>query len=65
MRGDELLEAIARIDENGERLVANYENAFPELMDVIRAFGSELERRETESLGWLLAACSLTLGHGG
>lgn len=62
VRGNELLEAIAGIDQNGERLVANYQNAFPRLMDVIRAFGSELAPVESESLGWLLAACSLTLG---
>ena len=29
VRGDELLEAIASIDENGPRLIANYEHAFP------------------------------------
>jgi hypothetical protein len=62
VRGDELLEAIAQVDENGPRLIANYENAFPQLMDGIRAFGCELEPVQSESLGWLLAACSLTLG---
>jgi len=62
VRGNDLLEAIEGIDENGERLVANYQNAFPELTGAIRAFGSELEPMESESLGWLLAACSLTLG---
>ena len=62
MRGRELLDAIASIDENGPRLIVNYEQAFPELMAGIRAFGTELEPVESESLGWLLAACSLTLG---
>jgi hypothetical protein len=62
VRGGELIEAIAAIDEHGVRLVANYENTFPELLDGIRAFGSELEPVKSESLGWLLAAVSLTLG---
>ena len=43
-------------------LLANYEHAFGELTDSIRAFGSELEHVESESLGWLLGACSVTLG---
>ncbi len=59
MRGRELIDAIASIDENGPRLIANYEHAFPELMAGIRAFGTELEPVDSESLGWLLAACSL------
>lgn len=62
MRGRELLDAITSIDENGPRLIANYEHAFPELIAGIRAFGAELDPVESESLGWLLAACSLTLG---
>ena len=62
VRGRELIDAIASIDENGPRLIANYEHAFPELMAGIRAFGTELEPLESESLGWLLAASSLLVG---
>jgi hypothetical protein len=62
VRGNELLDAIASIDENGSRLTANYLRAFPELAQAIRAFGSELDPVRSESLGWLLAACSLLLG---
>jgi hypothetical protein len=62
VRGSDLLEAIVGIDENGERLVANYETAFPALAQTVRKFGAELEPVESESLGWLLAACSLVLG---
>ena len=62
VRGGELIEAIAHVDEHGQRLVANYENAFPELMEEIRSFGCELESVESESLRWLLATCGLTLG---
>jgi hypothetical protein len=62
VRGGELLDAIASIDENGPRLITNYEHAFPELTESIRRFGAELEPVKSESLGWLLGACSLTLG---
>lgn len=62
VRGGELFDAIAQIDEHGPRLIANYARAFPELFGAIRLFGSELEPVGSESLGWLLAACSLTLG---
>jgi hypothetical protein len=62
VRGAQLLQAIASIDENGPRLMTNYERAFPELVGEIRAFGSELKPVESESLGWLLAASSLVLG---
>jgi len=62
VRGEELLEAIAAIDENGPRLIANYEHAFPELIDAVRAFGAELESVKSESLGWLFGASSLVLG---
>ncbi len=62
VRGGELLDAVASIDENGPRLIANYGRAFPELTDRIRGFGSELKRVESESLGWLLGASSLVLG---
>lgn len=61
--GDRLLEAIASIDENGPRLVANYRRAFPVLYDRLAAFvPEEDEALETGALGWLLAACSLVLG---
>jgi hydrogenase maturation protein HypF len=62
VRGGELLDAIAGIDETGERLIVNYQETFLELTETIRSFGAELEPFESESLGWLLAACSLTLG---
>ena len=62
VRGDDLLGAIASIDESGPRLIGNYERAFPELVDAIRAFGSDLQAVDSESLGWLLGACSLVLG---
>ena len=62
VRGDELLDAVASVDDLGPRLIANYERAFPDLTHSIRAFGAELPAVTTESLGWLLAACSLTLG---
>ena len=62
VRGGELLEAIAAIDENGPRLIANYARTFPELFDEIGAFGRELDPVRSESLGWLLAACSLVIG---
>jgi hypothetical protein len=62
VRGGELLEAIASIDENGPRLIANYGRVFPGLTATIRAFGSELEPVQSESLGWLLGASSLVLG---
>lgn len=62
VRGRELLDVIAGIDDNGPPLIANYERCFPALMATVREFGSELEAVESESLGWLLAACALLLG---
>src|SRR6266545_3429887 len=59
VRGDELLESIAAIDGNGAQLVANYARRFPALTERIRGFGTELEPVRTESLGWLMGACSL------
>jgi hypothetical protein len=61
-RGVDLLEVIASIDENGPRLIDNYARALPELVGAVRALGAELEPVESESLGWLLAACSLVIG---
>ena len=62
LRGADLLEEVASIDENGPRLIANYTRSFPALVDSIRAFGSEFGPMESESLGWLLGACSLVMG---
>ncbi|MGO9754383.1 MAG: hypothetical protein ACLP8S_24700 [Solirubrobacteraceae bacterium] len=62
VRGVDLLEAVASIDDSGPRLIDNYARGLPELIDVVRALGSELEPVESESLGWLLAACSLVVG---
>ncbi len=62
VRGTALLEAIASIDENGARLVANYKQAFPDLYDRVAEFGQEEEPIETEILGWLLGASSLVIG---
>jgi hypothetical protein len=61
VRGGDLLEAIGAIDENAPRLVANYQAAFPEIITRVRAFGADLEPATTESLRWLLSACSLVL----
>jgi hypothetical protein len=61
VRGADLLGAIAAIDENGPRLVANYRAAFPEIASRLSAFGAGLEPAATESLHWLLSACSLAL----
>ncbi len=62
VRGTALLEAIASIDENGARLVANYRLGFPELYERLTSFGQEEEPIETEILGWLLGASSLVIG---
>jgi hypothetical protein len=62
VHGTELLDAIAATDEHSPRLIANFERTFREPSEGIRAFGSEYEGVETESLGWLLAACGLMLG---
>jgi hypothetical protein len=62
LRGEDLLAAIAGIDENGPRLLVNYERMFPELMATIREFCTELEPAESDSLRWLLAAASVVIG---
>jgi hypothetical protein len=62
IRGAELLDAIASIDENGPRLVANYRRAFPALYDGFASFSPEEEVSETEALAWLLGAASMILG---
>jgi hypothetical protein len=60
--GTDLLDAIASIDDNGHRLVANYRQAFPRLYDGVASFSPDEEAKETEALAWLLAANSLLLG---
>jgi hypothetical protein len=62
VRGADLLDAIASIDENGPRLVANYRHAFPALYDALASFSPEEGAIETEALAWLLGATSLILG---
>jgi hypothetical protein len=61
VRGTDLLAAIAAIDENAPRLVANYQNAFPEIACRLSEFGTGAEPGADESLHWLLSACSLAL----
>jgi hypothetical protein len=61
VRGTDLLAAIATIDENAPRLVANYRNAFPEIACRLSEFGTGVEPGADESLRWLLSACSLAL----
>jgi hypothetical protein len=62
VRGRELLDAIASIDENGPRLLANYQRAFGRLIDDLERFGVDLDPVRTSSLGWLCCACSMLLG---
>ena len=62
MNGAALLEAIASIDENASRLVANYRKAFPADAQRLAGFDANLEISETAALAWLFAACSLALG---
>jgi hypothetical protein len=62
VRGADLLDSIASIDENGPRLVANYREAFPELCESVASFCPEEHVIETEALAWLLGANSLILG---
>lgn len=62
VRGADLLDAIAAIDENGPPLLANYRQAFPELYDGFASFSPEEEATEIEALAWLLGASSLILG---
>ncbi len=62
VRGADLLEAIASIDENGPRLVANYRQVFPQAYDRFAAFDPAEGVDETEALAWLLGASSMILG---
>lgn len=61
VRGDDLLEAIASIDESAPRLVARYRAAFPEVVSGLSEFGAGLEPSASPALCWLLSACSLVL----
>lgn len=61
VRGTDLLAAIGTLDENAPRLVANYRDAFPEIVGRLSDFGTEAEPGADESLRWLLSACSLVL----
>ena len=62
MRGAELLAAVAAIDDNGPRLVANYRRAFPELTSTIEAFDAGVGALSSSAPGWLFAAASLLIG---
>lgn len=62
VRGADLFDVIASIDENGPRLVANYRQAFPALYRGFASFSPEEEATETEALAWLLGASSMILG---
>jgi hypothetical protein len=62
VRGSDLLDAIASIDENGPRLVANYRRSFPALYDGVASFTPEEGPGEVEALAWLLGASSMLLG---
>lgn len=61
VRGADLLDAIAAIDDNAPRLVANYRAAFPQIAGRLSEFGAGQEPTADESLHWLLSACSLAL----
>jgi hypothetical protein len=61
VRGADLLDAIAAIDENAPRLVANYLAAFPDIAARLADFGAGQEPATDASLRWLLSACSLAL----
>jgi hypothetical protein len=62
VRGADLIDAIASIDENGPRLVANYRQAFRSLYDGLASFDPDEEAIETEALAWLLGATGMILG---
>lgn len=62
MVGSSILGAVASIDENGPRLVANYAKEFPELMAQIEAFDPGVEISETSAPGWIFALVALVLG---
>lgn len=62
MRGTDLLTAVAGIDENGPRLVANYRLAFPDLTAAIESFDPGVGAVSSSAPGWLFAAASLLIG---
>jgi len=62
LRGLDLLDEIAAIDENAERLVENFAKAFPDVHRRVALVGAELDDLETSALGWLLLAARLLLG---
>ncbi len=62
LQGTRLLDAIAGIDENGPRLLANYRRAFAADADRLASFDAGLDIGETSAPAWLLAASSLALG---
>jgi hypothetical protein len=62
VRGADLLNAMASIDESGPRLVANYKERFPNLYGGIERFYADEASADTEALAWLLAAASLSIG---
>lgn len=62
VRGTDLLDAIASIDENSPRLVANYRRTFPELYESLISFNPDEGAIETEAMAWLLGASSLIVG---
>lgn len=62
VRGAELFDVIASIDENGPRLVANYREAYPRLYGDFASFTPEEDALETDAIAWLLGASSMILG---
>lgn len=62
VRGADLLAAIAAIDKNSPRLLANYLQTFPELHAALTSFCADQDAVETGSLAWLLGAGSLAVG---
>lgn len=62
LRGEQLLDAIAHIDESGPRLVARYRRSFAADADRLASFDAGLDIDETSAPAWLLAAGSLALG---
>lgn len=61
VRGGELLEEIAAIDENAATLLNNYRTQFSDIFKRVLNFGVEHEPERSGSLRWLLSACSLVL----
>lgn len=62
IRGADLLDAIAAIDDNGPRLLDNYRLAFPEQCENLAGFYADQPDAEAESVAWLLGAGSLAIG---